>query len=89
MKIKEKNNLLKWAGALSDEELEKEYYKAVDDSLGSQLEEMYEQGYDMRDITEQETHEKYLCEKAGILQNLCEERGIKLWKKQGGEQSGK
>ena len=40
---------------------------------------MYELGYDMRDIEEQEEYEKYLCEKADILENMCTERGIGLW----------
>ena len=48
----EKNALVKWVETLSDEELENEYYKAVLDSLGSETEEMYERGYDIRDIEE-------------------------------------
>lgn len=76
MKLKEKNNLIKWANTLSDKELKDEYYEAVYDSLGSQTDKMYELGYDMRDIEEQEAYEKYLCEKADILENICVERGI-------------
>ena len=40
---------------------------------------MYELGYDMRDIKEQEEYENYLCEKADILENICAERGIGVW----------
>ena len=79
MKKVEKENILKWANNLTDEKLEDEYYKSVDDSLGSEIDDMYELGYDMRDIREREKHEKYLCEKSSILENLCEQRGIKLW----------
>lgn len=79
MKAAEKNKLIKWAESLSDEELEKAYYDAVYDSLGSQVEDMYELGYDMRDIKERESHEKYLAQKSDILEDLCEKRGIKLW----------
>ena len=79
MKLKEKNNLIKWANTLSDKELKDEYYDAVYDSLGSQTDKMYELGYDMRDIEEQEVYEKYLCEKADILENICVERGIGIW----------
>lgn len=79
MKLKEKNSLIKWANTLSDKELKDEYYEAVYDSLGSQTDEMYELGYDMRDIEEQEGYEKYLCEKADFLENICVERGIVLW----------
>ena len=75
----EKNNLVKWANTLSDKELKDEYYEAVYDSLGSQTDKMYELGYDMRDIEEQEEYEKYLCEKADILENICVERGIGIW----------
>lgn len=77
----EKKELLRWAESLSNEELENEYYNAVYDSLGSQCESMYEFGYDIRDINEQEEHEKYLRKKADILEKICLERNIKLWKK--------
>ena len=58
MKLKEKNNLIKWANALSEKELKDEYYEAVYDSLVSQTDKMYELGYDTRDIKEQEEYEK-------------------------------
>ena len=79
MKKADTNSILKWAASLSNEELEKEYYNAVFDSLGSQCEDMYELGYDMRDIEERRKHEKYIAEKASLLGQLCEERGINLW----------
>lgn len=71
MKKSDRNALIKWAENLTDEELEKEYYDAVNDSLGSQTEDMYELGYDMADIREREKHERYLAEKASILETLC------------------
>lgn len=79
MKKADKNALIKWANMLTDEELEKAYYDSVYDSLGSQCEDMYELGYDMRDIEERKKHEKYLAERSSLLERLCEERGIKLW----------
>lgn len=79
MKRLERNSLIKWTNRLSDKELKDEYYDAVYDSLGSQTDKMYELGYDMRDIEEQEEYEKYLCEKADVLENMCTERGIGLW----------
>ena len=79
MNRRERMQLTKWAGELPDKELEDTYYDAVDDCLGSETEEMYERGYDSIDIAEQERYEKYLCEKAAILERLCMERGIKLW----------
>lgn len=81
MTQKERNAFVKWAKGLSDAELENEYYDAVYDSLGSQTEAMYELGYDMSDIREQETFEKFLREKSDILENECLKRNIKLWER--------
>ena len=83
MTRKEKKSIEEWASALSNEELESEYYKAVYDSLGSQTERMYELGYDIRDIEEREQFEKYLDEKSDLIGVICERRGIKLWEKEG------
>ena len=80
MTKKEKNEIIKWAAQLTNEELEKEYYKAVYDCLGSQTEEMYELGYDIQDIIEREKFEDYLCDRADVLEEICQQRGIKLWK---------
>lgn len=79
MKRRERIQLIKWADELSDKDLEDAYYDAVYDCLGSETEEMYERGYDSTDIAEQEKCEKYLSEKANLLERLCMERGIKLW----------
>ena len=75
----EKNSIIKWASTLTDEELEEEYYRTSWDTLGSQAEEMYERGRDMQDVIEREKYEKWMCQKADLLEQLCYERGIKLW----------
>lgn len=75
----EKNKIIKWANTLTDEELEKEYYHAVMDTLGSEAEEMYERGYDIQDIIEREKYEDWLDQKCDLLEKLCYERGIELW----------
>lgn len=75
----EKNKIIKWASTLTDEELEKEYYRAVQDTLGSEAEEMYERGYDIQDIIEREKYEDWLDQKCDLLERLCYERGIELW----------
>lgn len=80
MKKIEKNAFLEWTKTLTNKELKKEYYKAVYESLGSETEVMYELGYDIADIKEREEYEKFLSEKSHILERLCNERGIKLWK---------
>ena len=77
----EKNSIIKWAKTLTDDELEKEYYRAIYDTLGSQAEAMYEQGWDMQDVIEREKYEKWLGQKADLLESLCYERGIKQWEK--------
>ena len=81
MTEKERNEIIKFAEKLTDEELEKEYCNAVDSSLGSQCEDMYELGYDIADIVEREKNEKYLRQRADLLGALCEQRGIKLWER--------
>ena len=75
----EKNNIIKWASALTDDELKKEYYDAAFDTLGSQAEAMYERGWNMQDVIERDKYEKWLGQKADLLESLCYERGIKLW----------
>ena len=82
MKKKDKEAIIKWANALTNEQLEKEYYDNVFDCLGSDAEIMYERGYEISDICEQEKLEKYQQEKTDILEQLCEERGIKLWEQE-------
>ena len=75
----EKNKIIKWTNTLTDKELEKEYYDTVFDTLGSQAEAMYEQGWDMQDVIEREKYEKYLSQRADLLESLCYGRGVKLW----------
>lgn len=75
----EKNKIIKWANTLTDEELEKEYYRAVQDTLGSEAEEMYERGYDMQDVIDREKYEDWLDQKCDLLERLCYDRGIELW----------
>ena len=77
----ERSQIIKWANALTDDELEKEYYQASWDTLGSQAEAMYERGWNMQDVIECEKYEKWLGQKADLLEMLCYERGIKLWEK--------
>lgn len=79
MTKKERNQIIEWANTLTNEELEKEYYDGVFDCLGSEAELMYERGWDMCDVLEREKHEKWLGQKSDLLEQLCEERGIKLW----------
>lgn len=80
MNKREFAKLKKWTDTPTDEQLEKEYYDAVFDSLGSQTEEMYERGYDIADILEREKYERWLSRRSDMLEAICSERGIVLWK---------
>lgn len=79
MTRKERNDIKKWTDTLSNEQLEKEYYDLVYDTLGTQTEDMYELGYDMQDIIEREKYEKFISQKCDFIGFICEQRGIKLW----------
>lgn len=81
MTKKEKDNLIQYAKNLSDSELVDKYYDSVYDCLGSLSEQMYELGYDIRDIKDAEELEEYSCYKADILESECFIRGISLWQK--------
>ena len=79
MTRKQRNEIIKSTEKMTDIELEKEYFRAVYDCLGSQCDKMYELGYDIIDIVERENYEKYLKETVDLLGYLCEQRGIRLW----------
>ena len=79
MTRKEKQIIIKETELLSDDELKKLYYESVFDSLGSQVEDMFELGYDMIDVKERVNYERFLIEKSTILETICIARGIKLW----------
>lgn len=79
MNKREFAKLKKWTDALTDEQLEKEYYDSAFETLGSQAEEMWERGYDEADIREREEYEKWLSRQCDMLEAICYERGIKLW----------
>lgn len=79
MNKREFAKLKKWADTLTDEQLKKEYYDAVLNTLGSQAEEMYERGYDIADIREREKFERWLLKQSDMLEDICRERGITLW----------
>lgn len=79
MNKREFAKLKKWTDTLTDEELKKEYYEAVFQTLGSQVEEMYDRGYDEIDIREREKYERLLLRESDMLGEICRERGITLW----------
>lgn len=77
----ERKQIIDWVSTRSNEQLEKEYYDVAFDTLGSEAEIMEAQGYEDIDIKERRKFEKWLGEKADLLEMLCCERGIKLWEK--------
>ena len=81
MTKKMRKEIIAWVDTLSDEQLENEYYNHVYKSLGTQIDRMYDLGYDMADIKEREIYEKETEEVTDYLEYACEKRGIKLWQK--------
>ena len=79
MNKREFAKMKKWKNTLTDEQLKKEYYDAVFNTLGSQTEEMYERGYDEADIRERDKYERWLSRQSDMLEEICCERGITLW----------
>ena len=79
MTRKEKNNIIKWANTLSDDELAKQYYDCAYDCLGTLTDAMYELGYDMSDIVEQEKHENLCHRKLIYFVCFVKKRNIELW----------
>ena len=75
----ERKEIKEYVITLTDEQLKNEYYDSVYDSLGSNAEIMYELGYDIRDIIEEEKYKEYVLQRADILENECYKRGIILW----------
>ena len=87
MKKRELEKQKKWTDTLTDEQLKKEYYDAVFDTLGSQAEEMYERGYDIADIRERERNKRSLTKRSDMLEMICSERGNKLWEEYSQEEN--
>lgn len=65
---------------MSDEKLIDYYHKKCLLSLGSQVEDMYNLGYDMVDIEERISYEKYLIEELDIIVGLLKKRNLDPWK---------
>lgn len=65
--------------SLTDEELKNKTYDAIYDSLGSQIDDMVEFGYDPSDIADRVEYESFARNYSEFLQLLCDERGIVLF----------
>lgn len=84
MTKKERLAILEKIAYMNDEELEKEASEKIDACLGSIVDDMYELGYDIVDIREQERWERYKSEVAAIYGQVAEKRGINLWEENEG-----
>lgn len=76
----EKNIILADIAVMSDKTLVDNTVELIYKSLGSQVNEMYERGYDLKDIIERQKYEKYISEKTALFQRCCTIRGIDLEK---------
>ena len=65
--------------SLTDEELKNKTYIAIYDSLGSEVDAMFDFGYDPSDIADRVEYESFACNYSELLQLLCDERGIILF----------
>lgn len=79
MKKREKDEIRDRAATMSDKELSEEYYNTVYSTLGSSSERMEECGYDARDIKEARQYERYLSEKASLLEESLSLDRVPLW----------
>lgn len=82
MTNREKISIISKCAMMTDEQLVNYYHRALLVSLGSQVEDMYDLGYDMADIKEREDYEKYLVEKCDIIENMLQARGINPWEEE-------
>lgn len=48
-------------------------------SLGSQCDDMFDLGYDIRDIIERQKYEKFIAQKSDLIGGICDKRGIQLF----------
>lgn len=76
----EKNIILSDIAVMSDNTLVENTIELIYKTLGSKVNEMYERGYDLRDIIEQQKYEKFISEKSALFQRCCTIRGIDLEK---------
>ena len=81
MTKKERNDIIKYAESLTDKELEEKTIDALYDCLGTKTEAMYDLGYCMEDIKEQEESEKFLNDRYDILEYVCGTRWIDIFRK--------
>ena len=77
----EVNRIIKENSALSNEDLLHKYFDIVyNDVLGSQAEQMEEDGWDESDVKERREYEHYMDCYTDILEGMLQERGIGPWK---------
>lgn len=74
-----KKALREYFSSKTDEYVEKSYYIVLRDCLGSVSERMIEEDYCARDIQERKDYEDFCQEEAELLEEICCERGIKLF----------
>ena len=79
MRLNQKKSIIKECNSMNDEELIDYYHEAVLLSLGSQVEYMHDRGYEMADIKERISFEKYLIEKCDVIMDVLRKRNLDPW----------
>lgn len=80
MRLNQKKLIIKECVSMTDEKLIDYYHDILFLTLGTQVEDMQDMGYDMADIKERIRFEKYLIEKCDVIADILKERNLDPWK---------
>lgn len=80
MRLDQKKLIIKECNSMNDDQLIDYYHEILLRTLGSQVEDMYNLGYDMVDVEERISYEKYLIEELDIIEGLLKQRNLDPWK---------
>lgn len=79
MRLDQKKSTIKECNSMNDDQLIDYYHETLFRTLGSQVEEMYDRGYEMADIKERISFEKYLREKCDVIMDVLRKRNLDPW----------
>lgn len=80
MRLDQKKLIIKECNSMNDDQLIDYYHEILLRTLGSEVEDMIDHGYEMADINERLRFEEYLCEKWDVIRDILKERNLDPWK---------
>lgn len=80
MRLDQKKLIIKECNSMNDDQLIDYYHEILLRTLGSEVEDMIDHGYEMADINERLRFEEYLCEKRDVIRDILKERNLDPWK---------